>query len=55
MANKNLKNRVVLGSAIDRTLAEQLRALSKETGLNISKLLDKAIVLILKEHGKEVE
>lgn len=54
MANKELKNRVVLGSAVDRNLADELRMLSKETGVNISKLLDKGIVLVLKEYGKEL-
>ena len=54
MANKELKNRVVLGSAIDRKLADQLRELSKETGINISKLLDKGITLVLNEYKKEV-
>ena len=55
MANKELKNRVVLGSAVERKLADQLRELSKETGINISKLLDKGILLVLKEYGKEID
>lgn len=43
MANAQLKNRVVIGSAIDKELVEQLRNYSKKSGIPISKLLDKAI------------
>ena len=55
MANKELKNRAVLGSAVDKELADKLRELSKETGINISKLLDKGIIFTLREYGKEVD
>lgn len=47
MANAQLKNRVVIGSAIDKELVERLREYSKESGIPMSKLLDKAISLLL--------
>ena len=52
MANPNLKNRVVPNSAIDKVLYEKLKNLSKETSIPISKLLDKAIVLLLESTKK---
>lgn len=52
MANAHLKNRVVIGSAIDKELVEQLRAYSKESGIPISKLLDKSISQFLKSTKK---
>lgn len=51
MGNQQLKNRVPLGSAVDVNLANWLKEYSKETGIPISKLLDKAITL-LKESTK---
>lgn len=48
MANKDLKNRTPIGSAVDKKLYENLKNLSKETGVPISKLLDKALELLLK-------
>ena len=48
MANKELKNRTPIGSAIDKKLYEELKQYSKDTGIPISKLLDKAIELLLK-------
>lgn len=52
MPNPNLKNRVVPNSAIDKKLYEKLKIYSKETGIPISKLLDKAISLFLKSTEK---
>ena len=52
MPNPNLKNRVVPNSAIDKKLYEKLKQYSKETGIPISKLLDKAIDLFLKSTRK---
>ena len=49
MGNPNLKNRVIPNSAVDKELYEKLKILSKDTGVPISKLLDKAISLLLKE------
>lgn len=47
MANKDLKNRTPIGSAIDKNLYEELKNYSKETSIPISKLLDKAIKMFL--------
>ena len=47
MGNQQLKNRVPLGSAVDKKLAEKLKELSKESKIPISKLLDEAIELLL--------
>lgn len=52
MANAQLKNRVVVGSAINKQLVEQLREYSKESGIPISKLLDKSIEQFLKSVKK---
>lgn len=52
MPNPGLKNRVVPNSAIDKKLYEKLKEYSKETGIPISKLLDKAIELFLKSAKK---
>lgn len=46
MARKDLKNRVPVGSAIDKELHQWLKEYSKETSIPISKLLDKAIQLL---------
>ena len=48
MANKDLKNRTPIGSAVDKKLYNQLKQYSLKTGIPISKLLDKAIELLLK-------
>lgn len=48
MANKDLKNRTPIGSAVDKELYNQLKEYSLKTGIPISKLLDKAIELLLK-------
>ena len=47
IANKELKNRTQIGSAIDKKLYEELKNYSKETSIPISKLLDKAIKMFL--------
>ena len=52
MGNPGLKNRVIPNSAVDRELYEKLKALSKETGVPISRLLDKAIELLIKDQNK---
>ncbi len=48
MANKDLKNRTPFSNAINTELLNKLKTYSKETGIPISKLLDKAIELFLK-------
>lgn len=53
MANKDLKNRTPMSNAIDTELLNQLKNYSKETGIPLSKLLDKAIRLFLKSTKKQ--
>lgn len=48
MANKDLKNRTPFSNAVDSELLKQLKEYSKESGIPMSKLLDKAIELLLK-------
>jgi hypothetical protein len=52
MANKDLKNRTPISNAIDTKLLNKLKTYSKDTGIPISKLLDKAIELFLKTTEK---
>lgn len=48
MANKDLKNRTPISNAVDTKLLIQLKDYSKKTSIPMSKLLDKAIELLLK-------
>ena len=48
MANKDLKTRTPISNAVNTELLNQLKDYSKEAGIPISKLLDKAIELLLK-------
>ena len=52
MANKDLKTRTPISNAVNTKLLNQLKNYSKETGIPISKLLDKAIELLLKSTNK---
>jgi len=52
MDKRGLKTRVTISNSIDKELAAKLQALSDETMVPKSKLLDKAITLLLKEYGK---
>ena len=52
MGNPKLKNRVIPNSAVDKELYAKLKEHSKETKTPISRLLDKAIELLLKESTK---
>ena len=52
MANKDLKTRTPISNAVNTKLLNQLKDYSKETGIPISKLLDKAIELLLKSTNK---
>lgn len=45
-----LKNRTRIGSAIDKNLYEQLKKLSEDTRIPISKLLDEAIADLIIKH-----
>ena len=44
------KERESFGSTMKKDLLSDLRTLSEETGIPISKLLDKAVTLLLNEH-----
>lgn len=52
MANKELKTRVPISNAVNKTLWEKLKEYSQESGIPISKLLDKSITLLLKSVDK---
>ena len=45
-----LKNRTRIGSAIDKKLYEQLKKLSEDTRIPISKLLDEAVKDLIEKH-----
>ena len=45
-----LKNRTRIGSAIDKKLYEQLKKLSEDTRIPISKLLDEAIKDLIEKY-----
>jgi hypothetical protein len=47
---RGLKNRSPLSNAIDTELFKKLKELSEETSIPMSKLLDKAIKLLLDEY-----
>lgn len=48
--NRGLKRRTPISNAVETGLYEQLKQLSKETMIPMSKLLDKAIGLLLEEY-----
>lgn len=50
-----LVNRVRIGSAIDKKLYEKLKNLSTETMIPMSRLLDRAIELVLVEYDKSTK
>ncbi len=52
--SRGLKNRTPISNAVDTKLYEQLKQLSNDTMIPISKLLDRAIELVLKEYKKPV-
>lgn len=45
--NRGLKNRTAISNAVDKEIYEKLRKYSEETGIPISKLLDKSISMFL--------
>ena len=47
---RGLKNRTPISNAIDTKLYEQLKQLSDDTMIPISRLLDRAIELVLDEY-----
>lgn len=50
--NRGLKNRTPISNAVDKELFEKLKQLSEDTMIPMSKLLDKAIELLLKDYEK---
>lgn len=52
MDKYGLTNRVRISNAIDKKLWQELKDYSKETGIPVSKLLDKSISLFLKSTKK---
>jgi len=48
--SRGLKNRTPISNAVDTSLFEQLKQLSKETMIPMSRLLDRGIELVLKEY-----
>lgn len=52
MDSRGLKTRVPISSTVDKKLNKELRQLSKETRIPISKLLDEAIEDLIKKHEK---
>ncbi|HHT03395.1 MAG TPA: ribbon-helix-helix domain-containing protein [Bacteroidales bacterium] len=50
--SRGLKTRTPISNAVNTELYEQLKALSGETMIPISKLLDKGIDLVLEEYKK---
>ena len=53
--SRGLKNRTPISNAVETNLYEQLKRLSKETMIPISKLLDRAIELVLEEYKKSAK
>ena len=47
VVNRGLKNRTAISTAIDKELYQKLKAYSDDTGIPISKLLDRAISMYL--------
>lgn len=53
--SRGLKNRTPISNAVDTKLYEQLKRLSQDTMIPISKLLDKGIELVLSHYNKNKE
>lgn len=52
MIDRGLRNRATISNSVDKELAESLRKLSADTMIPMSKLLDKAIRLLLAEYSE---
>ena len=48
--NRGLKNRVAISTAISTEIYEKLKDYSNKTGIPISKILDKAILMYLESN-----
>lgn len=53
LPKRDLKNRTHFGSTLKNELHEELRKLSETTGIPISKLLDRAIELLIEDFKKK--
>lgn len=53
--NRGLKTRTAFSNSIENGLYKQLIELNKETNIPISKLLDKAVGLLLESYNKSTE
>lgn len=51
-ANRGLKTRTAISNAVDTKLWNELKAYSQESGVPVSKLLDRAIKLLLESVKK---
>ena len=49
---RGLKNRTPISNAVDTKLYKQLKRLSKDTMIPMSRLLDRGIELVLEEYNK---
>jgi len=50
--NRGLKNRTAMSSAVDTEVWSKVKAHSDETGIPISKILDKALTMYLNSASK---
>lgn len=48
VANRGLKNRTAISTAVDKEIYKRLKEYSEKTSIPISKLIDKAIAMYLK-------
>lgn len=48
-----LKNRVKVGTSIDKEIYKEFQELAKETRIPISRLLDEALEDLIKKHKKK--
>lgn len=53
--DKDLKNRIRYSNSFDIKILEKFKELSKETGIPISRLFDKAMTNLLNEYNKTVD
>lgn len=53
--SRGLKNRTPISNAVNTQLYNQLKQLSEDTMIPISRLLDRGIELVIKEYDKSTE
>lgn len=52
MADRRLKNRIFISSSLDKEIHRRLKEYSDESGIPMSKILDKSLDAYLKSIGK---